>query len=425
VIESLQFFTVVARNYLAYAYVLGESVRQSHSDAGFSVFVMDDADGHYSAEITARGLRPLGPADVALPNYRQFVFQYNVTEASTAVKPAIFQYLLAAGAEKIIYLDPDICCYRRFDEVLAALDHDSLVLTPHSTSPIEGYFPDDSLFLNAGVYNLGFLAVRRSPVTERFLAWWGRRLQDWCLEQPEIGLFVDQKWMDLVPAYFPEVHILKSLAYNIAYWNLHERWIAPGPEAQAWRVLPGDDPVAFIHFSGMRVEDLERISKYGPRSPFDPHRQRDKARFSLHDRPDLLAPFRDYAARVTAAGLARYLAIPYAFNSYADGTPISQMERSLFLTSIRWKRRAADPFAGGPRSFQQACRRAGVAAGRGGGDGAAPSGEFGGGYQRIFRAIQWTLKLALRLLGPDLYAKFAVYMRRQFLLLNHDFLLKK
>src|SRR5436190_24266497 len=107
--ESLQFFTVVARNYLAYAYVLGESVRQAHPDAGVSVFVMDDLDGSYRAEIAAHGLRPLGPADVDLPNYRQFVFQYNVTEASTGVKPAIFRHLLAGGAEKIIYLDPDIC----------------------------------------------------------------------------------------------------------------------------------------------------------------------------------------------------------------------------------------------------------------------------------------------------------------------------
>ncbi len=111
-----QFFTIVARNYLAYAFVLGESVKTHHPEAEFAIFLMDDADGAFASEIEARGFRVLTPAQIAIADYPAFVFKYNVTEASTAVKPFVFQTLFAGGAERVIYLDPDIRCFRRLTE---------------------------------------------------------------------------------------------------------------------------------------------------------------------------------------------------------------------------------------------------------------------------------------------------------------------
>jgi hypothetical protein len=417
------FFTIVARNYLAYAYVLGTSVRAHHPDAVFSIFLVDDVEGRHRAEIEARGHRALLPGEVGMPAYRQFVFKYTITEASTGVKPFVMRYLLRQGATKVVYLDPDILVFRRFDEVLDALDEKAIVLTPHSLSPIPAdYFPDDLLSLGAGAYNLGFIAVRAGEVVDAFLAWWAERLEAWCLNAPEMGLFVDQKWVDLVPGYFDDVLILKSRGYNIAYWNLHERTIRQvGAE---WRVFPSDEPVAFIHFSGMNIEDLSRISKYGPRSPFDHMGQKRKRRYSLQERPDLIEPFKLYARLVTEAGLARHKAIPYAFERYADGTPISDLERSLFLTSPQWQRRAPDPFATGRGSFQEACRAAGIRSRRRAG-GSKSDGSFSARYDPVFAAIRVALRVMLRLMGPSLYERFAKYMRQQFLPVNQGFLLKK
>jgi len=42
--SGVQFVTVVAQNYLAYALVLGDSVLQYHTDAAFSIFLVDDVD---------------------------------------------------------------------------------------------------------------------------------------------------------------------------------------------------------------------------------------------------------------------------------------------------------------------------------------------------------------------------------------------
>jgi lipopolysaccharide biosynthesis glycosyltransferase len=418
--QEIAFFTIVARNYLAYAYVLGDSVTRYHPDARFSIFIMDDISGEYRAEIAAKGFDAITPEQIQIPNYRQFVFKYNVTEASTGVKPFVMQFLLDSGARKLIYLDPDILCFRRFDEVLDALDGDSIVLTPHSTSPIGSeYFPDDHLFLSSGVYNLGFIAVRESGITRRFLDWWCERLLESCLDLTEQNLFVDQKWIDLVPAYFDEVVILKSLAYNIAYWNLHERQVSE--QDGRLYVAPSGEPVAFIHFSGMVVDSDGQISKYGPRSPFT----RIKKRYSLDDRPDLVAPFKRYGELVLAAGLTRYSAIPYAFNSYSNGEQISQLERSIFYAASRWQESPVDPFAAVDGSFWQACRKAGIRGTiRKRQAAATGSSELGPKYRLVFAAIRLALRIGVRVLGPGLYAKFAKYMRQQLLLINQDFLLK-
>ena len=39
------------------------------------------------------------------------------------------------------------------------------------------------------------------------------------------GLFVDQRWVDLVPALFDDYVVMKRAGLNVAYWNLHERSI--------------------------------------------------------------------------------------------------------------------------------------------------------------------------------------------------------
>lgn len=419
--QQITFFTIVARNYLAYAYVLGESVKRYHPDANFSIFLMDDVTGEYADEIRAKGFTALTPEQIALPNYRQFVFKYNVTEASTGVKPFVIRSLFDDGADKVIYLDPDILCFRRLSEVIAALDSAAIVLTPHSTSPLSAeYFPDDYLFLMSGAYNLGFIAVRNSASAARFVEWWCERLQDGCLDLVEQNLFVDQKWVDLVPAYFEDVLIFKSLAYNIAYWNLHERQIRQTDDGLS--VAPSGERVAFIHFSGMVVDSTGQISKYGPRSPFS--RKQTSRRYSLQDRPDLVAPFKHYSELVLAAGLKRYAAIPYAFSSYSNGDRISQLERALYYASADWQQASDNPFATTASSFWQACRKAGIRRTSAGGQ-PAGVGELSPKYRLVFGAIRLMLRLGVRILGPEMYAKFTKYMRQQLLLINHEFMLKR
>ena len=126
---------------------------------------------------------------------------YDMLELATAVKPWLLQHLLETD-DVVCYLDPDIEVFASLDEIERLALRHSIVLTPHTTTPMprDGLIPSEQTIRLAGVFNLGFIAVSRDA--QPFLAWWTERLRRECRIAVAQGLFVDQRWIDFVPAYF-------------------------------------------------------------------------------------------------------------------------------------------------------------------------------------------------------------------------------
>jgi len=418
--NPLHFFTIVAKNYLSYALVLGESVVRHHPDAAFSIFLMDDPEHVLRSKIEDRGFSTIYPEEIPLQDYRKFVFKYNITEASTGVKPFVFCALLERGAQKIVYLDPDILCFRRFAEVIDALNTSSIVLTPHLCSPVpDDIFPGERSALRSGVFNLGFIAIRKDNNASSFIQWWSDHLMLECVAEPDAGLFVDQKWIDLVPSLFDNVFILRNLGYNIAYWNLHERFLEMRGET-LFEAYSGA-PVTFFHFSGLPLDDINSICKYRAKNPFE--KGVSLKRFTLTTRPDLAGLFRMYHQLLLKADVLALSKSPYSYAAYENGELISQLERSIYLGSPAWLSSPSDPFAVGKKSFHNACRKGGVRSARREEAIGSPNAQLNhyGPYRRM---IEQLVRYCLRMLGPEKYLAFAKYMRHQFLPMNHAFLLR-
>ena len=123
---------------------------------------------------------------------------YDVLELATAVKPWLLQHLLETD-DVACYLDPDIEVFGSLDELERLAARALIVLTPHTTTPMprDGLIPSELTIRQAGVFNLGFIAVSRDATP--FLAWWSERLRRECRIAPDEGLFVDQRWIDFVP----------------------------------------------------------------------------------------------------------------------------------------------------------------------------------------------------------------------------------
>src|SRR3569833_2865759 len=77
------------------------------------------------------------------------------------------------------------------------------------------------------------------------LAWWQERLRRDSLLAPHQMLFVDPRWVDMVPGNF-EHTILRDPGYNVAYWNLDTRELARVGD----RITAAGRPLRFFHFSG-------------------------------------------------------------------------------------------------------------------------------------------------------------------------------
>ena len=186
-----------------------------------------------------------------------------VVEACTAVKAAALSHLLGQpGCTEVLYLDPDIYVYGALTPVWLALEHSSIVLTPHMLSPSrtsEGIRDNEISAMKHGIFNLGFIAVASGPIGKEFSAWWDSRLRDFCLDAPGDGLFTDQRWIDHVPVFFEGVHILRHEGCNVASWNLGERDITE----RDGKIWVGRVPLVFWHFSSVDNEaHRTMIDKY-------------------------------------------------------------------------------------------------------------------------------------------------------------------
>ena len=311
----LAIFTICSANYLPMARVFLASAAQFHPEADRFLCLV---------ERSLADLDPV-PAEIVLldaldiDNPREFAFRYDIMELNTAAKPFMFNHLFEQRHyDQVLYFDPDIELHAPLAGVIQALgDGASLALTPHRCSP-PADDRDDITIMRVGVYNLGFLAAVRCPETADILHWWARQLRFRCVTDLPAGLFVDQKFMDLVPGLAPNARILHDTSLNVAYWNLPQRRIArsaPGSTADGWTV--DGAPLGFFHFSGVDPWRTDRLTKHLPADtlPLAPAMQ------SLLDA---------YAAKLREAGLGRSPAPPYAFARFASGTPISPLLRRMF-----------------------------------------------------------------------------------------------
>jgi len=332
--------TIVAKNYLAHARVLMESVRLWNPDLLRIVILVDRIDGYFDP-----GKEPFDivlSEELDIPNVLWFHFKYPILELSTAIKPYALGLLLDRfELDKIVYLDPDIKVYASLQPLLDMLDQYSMVLTPHLIDPLDdGFHPSELDILRCGTFNLGFIALSAGLETHRFLEWWRKKLYDLCVIDLPRGIFVDQRWMDLAPSLFSRVGIIREPGYNVAYWNLNARRLDRFQDV----LTVNGKPLYFFHFSG-----------FDPKNPGEVSRHQNRFRFSTLGAvtQELALQYRD---DLFSAGFDACRSWPYAYGRFANGLPIHDRFRSLHHDSRRLRGHLEDPFSEeGFRTFVTTC----------------------------------------------------------------------
>lgn len=318
-------FTIVSRNYLHFALNLMSSVA-GHLPGTRRVVVLCDApDG---VPPLPEGVERLDIDALGIAALDRMVVQYTILELNTAIKPFVFARLFERDdVDRVIYFDPDIQLYASGQALLQRLDESEVVLTPHLTAPLDDdRHPSDLSIVQSGTYNLGFLALRRSEQTRALVRWWSRKLERDCVVDIPRGLFTDQKWMDLVPGLYAQVHIERDAGWNVAYWNLAHRQVQ-GDAAGGYTV--NGRPLFFFHYSGYSPGGRS-ISKH-------------QDRFTLERcTPAVRELFEGYARSVAAQGRERFAQLPYAFAALADGTVLPDCARQLIRQDFDGSRALPD-----------------------------------------------------------------------------------
>lgn len=323
--------TIIAKNYLAQARALMESVQHFHGDEVRRVVLLaDEIDGDFDP--LAQPFDLLLARDLAIPNWQHFAMKYTLIELSTAVKPSFIEYLFAVQqVARVIFLDPDILLYDRLDAALALLQENAVVLTPHLLQPLpdDGEHPDDLDIRRSGTYNLGFLGIADTPAVRALLRWWQGHLYARCVVDLPNGVFVDQSWADLIPGFIDKTAILRHPGYNVAYWNLLQRAVKRSAEGP---ITVHGAPLVFLHFSGYAPQVPDRISQY-------------QTRLSMDDLAPLVRQrFAEYRQRLQEHGYTSAQVWRYKYGFFPDGTPITDEMRRLLRTADPQATRWPNPF---------------------------------------------------------------------------------
>ncbi len=327
--SGLAICTIISKNYLPFARTLAQSFRRFNQGRVF-VLLVDRSDGYFNSENEPFELIEIEKLRNNIPDLDRFCFQYTILELNTGVKPFLLEYLFNQyDLTKLIYLDPDILVSNSVDELSSLLDRYAIVLTPHLTAPItDPYKPGEIEILQSGAYNLGFIGLSKTPAVMTMLKWWQERLYRQCIVAIEQGLFVDQKWMDLVPGLFDGVFILRHPGYNVAYWNYHCRRV----EMKDGRISVNGEPSYFLHFSGFNPDDMDLVSKH-------------QNRFTLDRLKDMKPIFELYRDHLMSNGWEKCKEWPYVFACFDNGVRIPDFVRRLYLETGNDVRNLGSPFS--------------------------------------------------------------------------------
>lgn len=281
------FCTISTRHFLPWSLVLFDALSRHHPRARRLLLYVGDSLGDTGLPVI-EGSEVIGVAAlVEQPLEAMLRRRYSASELCFSLKPRLLRYALDRLGSSAIYLDSDIDVLGPLDAAAIALGSASAVVTPHldTAIPLDGKRPSDLTILRAGSFNLGFIGVSECAEARGLLGWWDQRVQRWGFVAPERAYQGDQKWMDLAPALFRHLHILRDAGSNVGYWNLHSREVTE----RHGRLFARAAPLAFVHFSGFDPEHPEVLSRF-------------QDRISEASMPILMACARDFAQRVRAAG---------------------------------------------------------------------------------------------------------------------------
>jgi hypothetical protein len=240
--------TYFDHNYLPRGLALYHSLQQQSPGSRLWVLCLSEACYQALVALALPNLVPRRLADfeaaeteVAATRSTRSLIEYYFT-----CSPAWMLFVLdnESDAEWVTYLDSDLFFFASPDPIYAEMKDAEFGIIPHRFTK---RLADQRRF---GIYNVGWVSVRRREQGIAALRWWRERCIEWCYDRVEGDRFADQRYLDRLPELFTGVHVVMHLGANLAPWNFADYRVE-------WRdgavEIEGRYPLLFFHFFGVRL----------------------------------------------------------------------------------------------------------------------------------------------------------------------------
>lgn len=249
------FGTVIRSCHINQAKALAKSLKTHDVDSTLFALVVDSDKLPENFE----GIEFLTQKDLSDPLVKDIVKKYsqNLDELRWGLKAILLKELIIRY-NNAIYLDCDICFFESTTFLFDKLSRSNIILTRHwrpITPPSEdapiSYRNQFIYNWTDGHFNAGFVAANEKAT--EIIDWWARACLFNCKTDYRMGIYVDQKYLDIVPIHFKNVEILEHQGCNVAEWNIHTL----KRELVGEKVLIcGVWPIIFIHFTRETIVNI-------------------------------------------------------------------------------------------------------------------------------------------------------------------------
>ena len=172
----------------------------------------------------------------------------------TCTSYVILYVIQTFKVQSCTYLDADLFFFGSPEILLNEIpEKKSVLITEHRYSRLAQKYEEK----RAGRFCVQFITFHDTPESIAILKKWIVQCIDWCYSRYEDGKFGDQKYLDIWPLEYPEVHVLQNIGGGVAPWNAMQYDFIFKDGKIAGRVHGSDEhfEVIFFHFHFVRITD--------------------------------------------------------------------------------------------------------------------------------------------------------------------------
>jgi hypothetical protein len=206
---------------MPFATVLYKSIAKQDPCINLRVVIVDEeTESHSQApgkNLHFTSLQSVLQTETARNIYKKYAHT-NADHLRWALKPVYILHLLEEF-DKVIFIDPDMYFTGSPQFLFDELDKYDALLAPH-WSEVNPLRYEDGLFsvMRNGLYSGGFVGATKKALP--VLNWWAGVCHYKIEESKELGVFVDQKYLDLFPLLLENTGVIRHPGCNLTNINL-------------------------------------------------------------------------------------------------------------------------------------------------------------------------------------------------------------